>query len=75
MNGSDTEAYPVNYALEAALHLLHDRNVDQHMDCRLDASDLLITEELIGRGAMGVVKAGQLKFGGTTMQVNNLPTM
>lgn len=70
---TDLESYPRNYALEAALDE-RDRRFADTTGSELDPSTLRITEEVLGEGGTGVVKAGELKLGAVNIQVTLLAT-
>ena len=70
---TDLESYPRNYALEAALDE-RDRRFADTTGSELDPSTLRITEEVLGEGGTGVVKAGEIKLGAVNIQVSLLAT-
>ncbi len=69
---TDPESYPRNYALEAALDSLPDRFFADTAGSELDASTLRITEEILGEGGTGMVKAGELRLGQINVKVSLL---
>lgn len=69
---TDPLSYPRNYALEAALDSLPDRFFADTAGSELDASTLRITEEILGEGGTGMVKAGELRLGQVNIKVSLL---
>lgn len=69
---TDPESYPRNYALEAVLDSLRDRFFADTAGSELDADTLRITEEILGEGGTGMVKAGELRLGQVTIKVSHL---
>lgn len=73
LRSTDLKSYPRNYALEAALDE-RDRRFADMTGSELDPSTLRITEDVLGKGATGVVKAGELKLGAVNIQVTLVAT-
>ena len=70
VDSTDPESYPRNYALEAALDSVRDRFFADTAESELDASNLRITEEILGEGGTGMVKAGELRLGQVNIKVS-----
>lgn len=62
-------SFPLNYALEALLDVLHARQMGDANGFELRASDLQLSGETLGTGGLGIVKAGSLQLGSVTTQV------
>lgn len=69
LGAHQTTDFPRNYALEAVLDVLRNRQMDDATGFELRASDLQLTDETLGAGGLGIVKAGNLQLGSVTVQV------